>query len=212
MKDPSALVGPSMLLRYPRVAALLGLSMLCVPLSSCAKLQKQKSESSTIELTIGNETRRFDVRTAFAQYWELSGEADELRVTLASYEASCTHFVPPPADGVVVTVQVLVPDGTRLAPGDYPWAGPEAHGGAPRRPEKAYSLPYARKGARGFTLAPGGGLSLSELDLRAHGHASGLLSFQGSSDDPAAATRLTGTFRARLCSYSPLPAPPGAIE
>jgi hypothetical protein len=38
----------------------------------------------------------------------------------------------------------------------------------------------------------------------------GLLSFQGVADDPTAATRLTGRFQAKLCRFSPLPAPPGA--
>ncbi len=190
-------------------AALLGL-VLALSTAGCSKLAKPEAQS--IELTIGNETRRFDVRTAFAEYWELSGEADELRITLASYDASCSHFVPPPEDGVVVTVQVLVPNDTRIALGDFPWAGAEAHGGSARHPEHAYALPYARRGKHGFALAPGGGIRLSELELGSHGQVGGLLSFQGRSEDPNAATRLTGTFRARICRYSPLPTAPGAVE
>jgi hypothetical protein len=172
----------------------------------------QGPDTSTVELTVGGNTERFEVRSAFAEYWELSGEADELRITLASYEASCTQFVPPPEGGIVATIQLLVPDDKRIATGDFPWAGVEAAGGSPRHPQTAYALPFARKGKVGKTLAPGGGLRLTELELRTHGHVGGLLAFQGSSEDPNAATRLTGPFRARLCRYSPLPSPAGAAE
>jgi hypothetical protein len=184
--------------------------MALLALTGCSKLQGP--ETSTVELTVGGTTERFEVRTAFAEYWELSGEADELRITLASYEASCSQFVPPPEGGIVATIQLLVPDDKRIAVGDYPWAGLAAAGGSPRHPQTAYALPYARKGGLGKMLAPGGGLRLTELELKTHGHVGGLLAFQGSSEDPNAATRLTGPFRARLCRYSPLPSPVGAAE
>ncbi len=192
----------------PRVAQLFVLATFAISATGCSRLQG--AEGSTVELTVGSETERFEIRTAFAEYWELSGEADELRITLASYEASCTHFVPPPEGGMVATISVLVPDNVRITTGDYPWAGLPAAGGTPRRPESAYALPFARKGTEGKLLAPGGGLHLTELQLRTHGHVGGLLAFQGTSEDPHAATRLTGPFRARLCRYAPLPSPAAA--
>lgn len=163
-----------------------------------------------MELTVAGETSRFEIQTALAEYWELAGEADELRVTLASFPISCEKFTPPPEGQAIITVSVLVPEGKRLALGDYPWTGLESLGDTPRQPAVAYALPYVRVPGRGFALAPGGAVRVAEFEPRVHGRVAGLLSFQGVSDDAAAATRLSGRFEAKLCRYSPLPAPPGA--
>lgn len=174
----------------------------------CAACQAESKPA--LELTVGGETTRFETHTAFAEYWELSGQADELRITLASYPVSCDEFVPPPEGETVVTVSVLVPEGKRIELGDYPWTGVDGLGDAPRNPATPYALPFVRVAGRGFPLAPGGAIRVAELEPRVHGRVTGLLSFQGVSEDAAAATRLTGRFEAKLCRYSPLPAPPGA--
>lgn len=173
--------------------------------SSCSREQRP-----SIELTTGGATVRFETQTAIAEYWELSGQADELRITLASYPASCDRFVPPPEGETAVTVQILVPEGKRIALGDYPWTGLENHREAPRNPTTAYALPFVRVAGRGYPLAPGGAVRIAQFEPRIHGRVAGLLSFQGVSEDADAATRLTGRFEAKLCRYSPLPAPAGA--
>jgi hypothetical protein len=170
----------------------------------------QQEQRASVELTVAGETSRFEIQTALAEYWELAGEADELRVTLASFPISCEKFTPPPEGQAIITVSVLVPEGKRLALGDYPWTGLESLGDTPRQPAVAYALPYVRVPGRGFALAPGGAVRVAEFEPRVHGRVAGLLSFQGVSDDAAAATRLSGRFEAKLCRYSPLPAPPGA--
>src|SRR5690606_577723 len=124
--------------------------------------------------------------------------------------ASCDRFVPPPEGETVVTVQLLVPEGKKLTLGDYPWTGIDAHREAPRNPSTPYAMPFARVSGRGFLLAPGGAVRISEFEPRVHGRVAGRLSFQGVSEDAEAATRLTGRFEAKLCRYAPLPAPPGA--
>jgi len=170
----------------------------------------QAEPKPALELTVGGETTRFEAHTALAEYWELAGQADELRITIASYPISCDVFVPPPEGEVVVTVSVLVPEGKRIALGDYPWTGLDAIREAPRNPAAPYALPFVRIPGRGFPLAPGGAIRIAELEPKIHGRVTGLLSFQGVSEDATAATRLTGRFEAKLCRYSALPAPPGA--
>lgn len=169
----------------------------------------REEQRPSIELTRGGETTRLEIHTAFAEYWELSGQADELRITLASYPASCDRFVPPAEGEAAVTVQILVPEGKKIALGDYPWTGLDNQREAPRNPTAPYALPFVRMAGRGFLLAPGGAVRISELEPRIHGRVAGLLSLQGVSEDAEAATRLTGRFEAKLCRYSPLPAPPG---
>ena len=67
-----------------------------------------------------------------------------------------------------------------------------------------------RSSCRQGCIAPGGAIRIAELEPKIHGRVTGLLSFQGVSEDATAATRLTGRFEAKLCRYSALPAPPGA--
>lgn len=182
-------------------------AVLCV-LFAAASCQPEQRPS--VELTVGGKTSRYVTHTALAEYWELAGEADELRITLASYPISCERFTPPPEGEAVITISVLVPEGKRVALGDYPWPGLDAVREAPRQPATAYALPYVRLPGRGFALAPGGAVRISEFEPRVHGRVAGLLSFQGVSDDAEAATRLSGRFEAKLCRVALLPTPPGA--
>ncbi len=154
------------------------------------------------------DTLRFSPEVTFAEYWEFPNQADELRITLASYEASCERYAPPPEGAAAITLSILAPVGQKIEAVEYPALDPEVRGEDPRKPEKAYVLPYARVQSHGLELPPGGSVRLTELDLSPHGSVSGLISLQGAADESATPMRVAGRFSARLCRYSPLPASP----
>lgn len=144
----------------------------------------------------------FVPRSAFAEYYELDGLRNEVRITLSSYESSCDEFVAPRDREVSVVVNVVSPAGVALEPGTYFWAGHAAHGGTPARPEQPYSAATARIGARGFTLPPGGSVELRTVSRELEGRVSGYLALEFPGDAERAATSLRGGFEAKLCRRS----------
>jgi hypothetical protein len=168
---------------------------------------KQPAESSAVvELKVGGareQPTNFRARTSLAQYVEIPGQGNELRLTIASYDASCDVFTPPPSsDDVSVSIVITTPSGVAPASGTYPWLGHEAHGGERTSPAKAYSFPTARIGNKSHVFQPGGGVLLKGLSLGKHGSVSGLLNFEFSGDAEKPATSLKGRFSARICRYS----------
>ena len=156
----------------------------------------------TLDVRLGspaNSRHAFTVRTGFAEYVELADVGSELTVTLANYEASCERYVPPPEGKLSVTVVVFAPSGTRISAATYPWAGPQAHGGTPTRPERAYSLPTVRIGRKSQLIEPGGGVELRRVELAREGRVSGLLQFESPGDADHEATSITGRFDVPLC-------------
>lgn len=163
-----------------------------------------------IRLTVGpsaGENVVFTPESAFAEYLQLPGEHDELRITLAGYAASCDHFVAPGPGLASVTVTIATPWETEPGPGLYAWAGHEAHGGTPARPNHAYAVPTARVGRRGFVFPPGGSITLTRVDLDPHGRIDGLLAFDFPGDADHAAMSLRGRFSARICRFEKAPSP-----
>ena len=144
----------------------------------------------------------FVPQAAFAEYFELEGLRNELRITLTSYQASCHDFAAPKAREVSVVISVIAPAGTALGSGTYAWAGHEAHGGTAAKPEKTFAAPTVRIGGRGFALPPGGTLELKSVSKALNGSIGGYLAFEFPGDADQSATSLRGNFDAKLCRVS----------
>ena len=137
--------------------------------------------------------------SSYAEYLVLPGQRQELKITLASYAASCDSFVPPGEHDSSATITVIAPAGPELAPGTFPWAGHEAHGGTEQQPERAYALPTLRLGHEGLVLPAGGELRLDSVTTTQDGRVRGLLGFEFAGDAEHVATSLKGSFEAKLC-------------
>lgn len=162
--------------------------LLCLLLGAC-----DKSDRTPIQLEVGraeDERQTFVPAAVFAEYVELPSERHELTLTLASYRASCTEFVPPAPGETLITVLVTAPISEALGTGSYPSGAASTRRGA---------SPTVRLGSRAYELAPGGALTLTEVELQPQGVVAGRMSFEfaGTADKPA--QRLEGRFRAHLC-------------
>lgn len=187
------------------VAAVIGLCILT--LAGCSRGPEHR-----VTITEGPTVTRFPVKGAFAEYFEVSGQRNELRITLSSYGASCERWVPPAGDDPVALVTVVTPPQVTPTATAYPWPGlpaevgagnGEAASAAPHPPAPvAYALPKVLLGKRSRLFQPGGGVTLSRVELDTHGTIAGTLAFEfpGTAEHPA--TRLDGTFEAPLCRIS----------
>ncbi len=180
-------------------------SKLIVLLALAALGCNQSPESSAlVELKMGKSAAQpinFEATTSLAQYMEIPGSGNELRVTLASYRIGCDVFTPPGEGEASVSVVITTPPGVTPASGVYPWLGHDSHGGQARAPAKAYSYPTARLGPKSYLFPPGGGVVLKELNLDKHGSVSGLLNYEFAGNAKQPATSLKGRFTARICQY-----------
>lgn len=167
----------------------------------CCFLALGCEERRTHEITItdGTTTVRFGTEVEFAEYLELPGDHNELRLTLASYPASCEKWVPPADGQEAITVVIVTPPDAPVGPGTFTWSGIPPADEPIRAP---YALPKAQHGQRSRLFEPGGSARLTKVQLDAHGLVAGVLSFEfpGESDRPA--TRVDGNFEARLCRLS----------
>lgn len=143
--------------------------------------------------------REFRPVASYAEYLVLPGSRRELKITLASYAASCDSFVEPTDADTSATVTVIAPSDTELQAGSYVWAGHLAHGGTEQQPERAYALPTIRLGHRGFVLPEGGEIQLESVATTQDGRVRGLLAFEFAGDADHVATSLKGSFEAKLC-------------
>lgn len=146
-----------------------------------------------------NERAEFRPVSSYAEYLVFPGARSELRITLASYAASCDAFVAPGDADSSITVTVISPAIAELGPGTYAWAGHEAHGGTAAQPERAYALPTVRLGHRGSVLPAGGELQLESVATTQDGRVRGRLDFEFAGDAEHPATSLKGGFEAKLC-------------
>lgn len=165
----------------------------------------QSDPATAVELRVGagaSDSLSFTTKTSLAEYTEVPGSGNELRLTIASYEASCDEFIPPGAGDASVSVVIVTPEGVTPTSGVYPWLGHEAHGGTATAPDKPYAFPTARIEHKSFTFRPGGGVVVKNLTLNRHGSVSGLLSFEFAGDAESPATSVQGRFSAKICRYS----------
>jgi hypothetical protein len=152
----------------------------------------RSQEAEEIELILGPEqVVRFQPRAAFAEYFELSGVSDQLRITLASYEADCRKLVPPPPHGVSITITVESPLGRPLGVGEYPYTAEEPRLDQPR------ALPFIRLHEGAERLPAYGKLKLTGFEPDLHGLVRGELEFLNPEEGRGAA--LSGKFTVRLC-------------
>lgn len=165
----------------------------------CALACRKSEPAPSIVLAVGaqpSERIEFSPRSAFAEYIELPGVKNELRITLASYEASCDRFIAPGEGEASVTVVVVTP------PGVVPNKGGFAHGGEPASDAgltAAYAAPSVRLGNKSHLLPPGGSIELERVDLALHGRVEGRLAFEFAGSAEHAATVARGAFSARVC-------------
>ena len=143
--------------------------------------------------------REFRPVSSYAEYLVLPGSRRELKITLASYAASCDSFVEPADDDTSATVTVITPNDAELGPGSYIWAGHLAHGGTEQQPERPYALPTIRLGHRSFVLPEGGEIQLESVATTQDGRVRGMLAFEFAGDADHVATSLKGSFEAKLC-------------
>ncbi len=68
-----------------------------------------------------NQHVEFRPLSSYAEYLVLPGQRRELKITLASYQASCDSFVAPGEHDSSATVTVIVPAETELSSGSYAW-------------------------------------------------------------------------------------------
>ncbi len=137
--------------------------------------------------------------SSYAEFLVQPGQRRELRITLASYRASCDSFVAPADHDTSVAVTVIAPADLDLGPGSYAWAGHAAHGGTQQQPERPYALPTVRLGHHGFVLPPGGDIQISDLSTTQDGRVRGLLAFDFAGDAEHVAASIKGSFEAKLC-------------
>jgi hypothetical protein len=158
--------------------------------------------NAAVYIVVGPDTAdhvEFRPIASYAEFLVQPGQRRELRITLASYRASCDSFVAPGDADISATVTVIAPDAVDLGPGTYAWAGHAAHGGSEQQPERAYALPTVRVGHRGFVLPPGGEIQLESVTTTQDGRVRGLLAFEFAGDAEHVATSLKGSFEAKLC-------------
>jgi hypothetical protein len=148
---------------------------------------------------------QFTPVAAMSEYVELPGLGNEFRITLAGYAASCDKFVPPGPGQASVSVVVVTPAGKAPTPGDYAWAGHDAHGGTSASPERAYALPSARIGRKSYVFPPGGLLSITSLRLLPQGEVEGQLAFEFPGAEGTPERSIKGSFRADICRYDEAP-------
>lgn len=137
--------------------------------------------------------------SSYAEYLLLPGQRRELKITLASYQASCDSFVAPSEHDSSATITVIVPGASELTPGSYAWTGQPAQGASEPPPERPYALPTIRLGHRGLTLPAGGEIQLESVATTQDGRVRGILDFEFAGDAEHVATSLKGSFEAKLC-------------
>lgn len=130
-------------------------------------------------------------KAGFAEYFELPGVSDQLRITLSSYTADCARFIPPPPHEVSITLTIESPPGRPLDVGEYSYseAEPTAEG--------ARVLPFIRLHDGADRLHASGKLKLKQIDPNLHGIVSGEFEFLTPKEGNPSA--LSGTFSVRIC-------------
>jgi len=173
-------------------------ALLCAAVLSACRSRRQ----APLYLVAGPEPSQhveFRPLSSYAEYLVFPGQRTELKITLASYVASCDSFVAPGDDDTSATITVIAPLQAQLGPGTYAWAGHAAHGGSEQQPERSYALPTIRLGHQGLVLPAGGELQLDSVATTPDGRVRGMLGFEFPGDAEHVATSLKGSFEAKLC-------------
>ena len=162
----------------------------------------------TLELVVPDGTGRtleLLPSSAFAEYVEVPDAANELRVTLASYDVSCERYVKPGPDDTVVVVTLKLPPSEKPRPGSFASTPPLSADAGSTGVARAYAVPVIRRAERGYALPPGGTLELSRVDLGKTGAVAGALAFEFPGDATRPASSAKGKFTARMCRSEEAP-------
>lgn len=155
---------------------------------------------------------RFAPTAGFAQYFEIPGQDDRLRIVLASYDVGCNSYVPPDQGQVYVSVTVQARPGETLLGKKIPWEGTKQQLTAAETAAKdeeqnqdtsdtvfAYALPFVRLAKDARPLPPGGYITIRKFDREPYGTIEGEFEFSDAGEGEAATAALLGPFRVQLC-------------
>ncbi len=167
--------------------------------ASSAVLSCDRASTHEITVVDGASIAHFEVKSAFAEYIEVAGVRDQLTLTLSSYPLSCERWVAPHEGDSALTIVIVSPPGSAPSVGTYPWSGIPA---ADQPLKEPYALPKAQFGDRSRLFEPGGSVRLTALRLESHGTIAGTVAFEfpGTAESPA--TRIDGSFDAKVCRLS----------
>lgn len=168
--------------------------MVCA--ASACILGCEASHVHDLSIVDGVDTIHFATTSAFAEYVELPGAHNELRITLASYPLSCEHWEPPKEGQYALSITVVTPATQKPAPASYPWTGLPPHEQPVQEP---YAMPKVLLGGHSRLFEPGGALRLSAVPLDLHAWVVGALAFEYPGDGNRPATRVDGGFEAKIC-------------
>jgi hypothetical protein len=168
-----------------------------------ASCRRDSTTDITVVVEDGKSKKaQFTPRSAFAEYFSLPENRNELRIFLADYETSCAEYTGPGENETLVTILVLTPPDKPPGAAMYP-VEETPQQGTPI--ESAFAVPRAQLGKRGHLFQPGGTLKLTELDLSDHGKVAGLIDARFAGDPTHAASSLEGSFVGRICRFSLAP-------
>lgn len=177
----------------PSRAALYALAAFSGLLGACGP-----SGDRDIVLLEGTSTSRVPIRSAYAEYIELPDERNDLRFTFADYAVSCERWIPPREGGHAITVAIVTPPKSPPKVGSYGWTGLPKEGPV----TTAYALPKLLVADRSRLFEPGGAVQLTAVHLEPHGTITGTLGFEFPGDAEHPATRISGSFEAKMCRFS----------
>ena len=158
----------------------------------------------TIQLVTGTSNeQQFSLtpKSSFAEYVELPTQGDQLSIVLTNFSSSCDEYTPTPTDGVMITMTFILPVGQHPVAGTYPWPGlpPNVNSLAELDLKAPIVIPVVKQGLKSMTLLPGGSVDLQQLSLERQGDVAGVMRLEQSGGNGQPATRLFGSFVARVC-------------
>lgn len=136
-------------------------------------------------------------KASLAELIEISQNETALLLTLSSVEQGCEGPKAPQADAVSVSVRLVLPNGAKLEPGNYPLLGADVV-------DKVHAVSTVNLHGRRKELRPGGDLQLQQVDATAQGTLEGLLKLEFAGDVEQPATRVSGRFLAHFCRINRL--------
>jgi hypothetical protein len=136
-------------------------------------------------------------KASLAELIEISPSETALLLTLSSVEQGCEGPPAAQADALSLSVRLVLPNGAKLDPGNYPLLGPEMV-------DKPHAVATVHLHGRRKELRPGGDLQLQHVDATAQGTLEGLLKLEFAGDVEQPATRVSGRFLAHFCRINRL--------
>lgn len=144
---------------------------------------------------------KFRPRSAYAEYLELPGLRNELRVTVSSYPTTCERYVKPRGDETIVQITLRLPPDAAPDKARYPSLGGAGTLAPDAKIDDATASVFVRHGKQAYSFLPGGVLDITRAKLSAHGFVWGEASFESAASSTQPEMQLTGEFRAGMCRF-----------